>query len=79
MVPSARVLLPSSLIALLLTSLTSARPYPTTPLQERAGSAEAAAWDDIPSGVSFISYWPAITTPVEGQVWQEGDSVQISW
>lgn len=78
MIPSARVL-PSSLIALLLTSLASALPYPSSPLEERAGSSEATAWSDIPEGVSFISYWPRITTPVEGQVWQEGDSVQISW
>ncbi|ORY51224.1 hypothetical protein BCR35DRAFT_310721 [Leucosporidium creatinivorum] len=82
MIPSTRVL-PSSLIALLLASLplASSAPvaYPASPLEERAGSTEATAWGDIPEGVSFISYWPAITTPVAGQVWQEGDSVQISW
>ncbi|SGZ25897.1 BQ5605_C024g09795 [Microbotryum silenes-dioicae] len=37
-------------------------------------------WSDEPiAPVEFISYWPAITSPLHNQVLNEGESFELAW
>lgn len=71
----------------LLLLATSALALPTAPraflddniLIERSETLDPRQLADIPQGVELLDYWPRITSPKQGDVFQAGGQLLLSW
>ncbi|BGP25637.1 hypothetical protein Rt10032_c06g2944 [Rhodotorula toruloides] len=71
----------------LLLFATSALALPTAPrpflndnvLVERSATLDPRQLADIPQGVQLLDYWPRITSPAKGDVFQAGGQLLLSW